>query len=56
MHPRRGITVTSDPLWGDRTVSNNSYYYWTRPDGSIVGTNTDAPPPGGDWRQMTTHP
>jgi hypothetical protein len=52
---RLGITVTSDPLWGDRTVSNDSYAYWTRADGSIVGTS-GSPPPGTGWRQMTTHP
>lgn len=54
---RLGTTVTSDPLWGDRTVSNDSYYYWTRPDGSIAGTNTASPPDlSSGWRQMTTHP
>jgi hypothetical protein len=52
---RRGTTVTSDPAWGSRTVSNDSNYYWTRPDGSIIGTNTDTTPQvaGGGWRMMT---
>jgi hypothetical protein len=52
---RRGTTVVSDPAWGSRTVSNDSNYYWTRPDGSIIGTNTNTPPQvdGGGWRTMT---
>jgi len=52
---RRGTTVTSDPVWGNRTVSNDSNYYWTRPDGSIIGTNTDTVPQvaGGGWRMMS---
>jgi antitoxin component of MazEF toxin-antitoxin module len=52
---RRGTTVTSDPVYGSRTVSNDSNYYWTRPDGSIIGTNTDTVPQvgGGGWRMMS---
>ena len=53
---RRGVTVTDDPVWGSRTVSNNYNYYWTRPDGSIAGTTTTTPPNYGDgWRLMSTH-
>jgi hypothetical protein len=54
---RRGVTVTEDPIWGSRTVSNDYNYYWTRPDGSIVGTTTDTPPKldGSQWRLMTNH-
>jgi hypothetical protein len=54
---RRGVTVTEDPVWGSRTVSNDYNYYWTRPDGSIVGTTTDTAPrlDGGGWRMMTNH-
>lgn len=54
---RRGVTTTEDPVWGSRTVSNDYNYYWTRPDGSIVGTRTDSPPSvgGGGWRMMTNH-
>jgi hypothetical protein len=52
---RRGTTVTNDPAFGSRTVSNDSNYYWTRPDGSIIGTNTDTVPQvgGGGWRMMS---
>lgn len=54
---RRGVTVTEDPIWGSRTVANDYNYYWTRPDGSIVGTTTDTPPriDGGGWRMMGQH-
>ena len=54
---RRGVTTTEDPVWGSRTVSNDYNYYWTRPDGSIVGTTTDTAPrvDGGGWRPMTNH-
>ena len=53
---RRGVTVTEDPVWGSRTVSNNYNYYWTRPDGSIAGTTTTTPPNYSDgWRLMSTH-
>jgi hypothetical protein len=54
---RRGVTVTEDPIWGSRTIANDYNYYWTRPDGSIVGTTTDTPPriDGGNWRMMTNH-
>jgi len=54
---RRGVTVTEDPIWGSRSVSNDYNYYWTRADGSIVGTRTDSPPTvdGGGWRLMTNH-
>jgi hypothetical protein len=53
---RRGVTTTEDPVWGSRTVSNNYNHYWTRSDGSIVGTTTDTPPDySNGWRIMTTH-
>jgi hypothetical protein len=53
---RRGVTTTEDPVWGSRTVSNNYDHYWTRADGSIMGTTTDTPPDySSGWRQMTTH-
>jgi len=53
---RRGATTTEDPVWGSRTVSNNYNYYWTRADGSIVGTTTNTPPDyNNQWRVMTTH-
>jgi hypothetical protein len=53
---RRGVTTTEDPVWGSRTVSNNYNRYWTRADGSIVGTATDTPPDyNNQWRMMTTH-
>jgi hypothetical protein len=53
---RRGVTTTEDPVWGSRTVSNNYNHYWTRADGSIVGTTTDTPPDyNNQWRMMTTH-
>jgi hypothetical protein len=53
---RRGVTVTEDPIWGSRTVSNDYNYYWTRADNSIIGTATDTPPDySSGWRLMTTH-
>jgi hypothetical protein len=53
---RRGVTTTDDPVWGSRTVSNNYNHYWTRADGSIMGTTTDTPPDySNGWRMMTTH-
>jgi hypothetical protein len=53
---RRGVTTTEDPVWGSHTVSNNYNYYWTRSDGSIMGTTTDTPPDySNGWRMMTTH-
>jgi hypothetical protein len=53
---RRGVTTTEDPVWGSRTVSNNYNHYWTRSDGSIMGTTTDTPPDySNGWRMMTTH-
>lgn len=52
---RRGVTTTVDPVWGSRAVSNDYNYYWTRPDGSIVGTTTTTPPDySNGWRLMTT--
>jgi hypothetical protein len=54
---RRGVTTTEDPVWGSRTVSNSYNYYWTRADGSIIGTTTDTTPTanGGGWRIMPNH-
>ncbi len=50
---RRGVTTVNDPIQGSRTVSNQYNYYWTRPDGSIVGTNTTTPPDyNSGWRMM----
>jgi hypothetical protein len=50
---RLGITTATDDITGSHTVSNDSTYHWTRPDGSIVGTNTDTPPDyGSGWRLM----
>lgn len=53
---RRGTITTYDPTHGERTISNNSNYYWTRPDGSVLGTYTDTVPKvdGGGWRMMQT--
>jgi hypothetical protein len=48
---RRGTATVEDPVLGSRTVGNDSNYYWTRPDGSIVGTNTDTPP---DYQWLAT--
>ena len=50
---RRGITTATDSITGDHTVSNDYTYHWTRPDGTIVGTNTDTPPDyNSGWRMM----
>ena len=50
---RLGITTVTDDVQGSHTVSNAYNYYWTRGDGSIVGTMTDAPPEGNSgWRMM----
>ncbi|HZU30734.1 MAG TPA: hypothetical protein VFB79_06435 [Candidatus Angelobacter sp.] len=52
---RRGTMTASDPIQGDRTVSNQYNYVWTRPDGSIAGTNTTTPPDySSGWRMMQT--
>ncbi|MGA2991433.1 MAG: hypothetical protein ABSD88_13225 [Candidatus Korobacteraceae bacterium] len=51
---RRGTAIAEDPITGPHTVSNQYNYMWTRPDGSIVGTNTATPPDyNSGWRQMT---
>ena len=53
---RRGVVTASDSIQGDRTVSNEYNYVWTRPDGSIAGTNTTTPPDySSGWRMMQTH-
>ena len=53
---RRGVVTASDPIQGNRTVSNEYNYVWTRPDGSIAGTNTTTPPDySSGWRMMQTH-
>jgi hypothetical protein len=53
---RRGVSTADDPITGSHTVSNTYDYYWTRPDGSIVGTLTDTPPDyQNQWRPMTVH-
>ena len=50
---RLGITTATDDITGSHTVSNDFTYHWTRPDGSIVGTNTDTPPDySSGWRMM----
>jgi hypothetical protein len=53
---RRGTaTATDDYLGVSHTVPKDYSYYWTRPDGSIAGTNTDTPPDySNGWRMMTT--
>jgi hypothetical protein len=52
---RRGTTTAVDPIHGSRTVSNDYNYLWTRPDGSIAGTNTTTPPDySNGWRMMQT--
>jgi hypothetical protein len=52
---RRGVTTANEPIGASHTVANDSNYYWTRPDGSIVGTTTDTPPdPDTGWRVMST--
>lgn len=54
---RRGVITANDDYLGvSHTVTNDYNYYWTRPDGSIAGTNTDTPPDySNGWRMMTTH-
>jgi hypothetical protein len=50
---RLGITTATDAVQGSHTVSNDYNNYWTRPDGSIVGTMTDTPPDyRSGWRMM----
>jgi hypothetical protein len=52
---RRGTMTAEDPIQGSRTVSNAYENTWTRPDGSIVQTNSSTPPdPNGGWRLMQT--
>ncbi len=51
---RRGTTTVSDPVLGERTVGHEFNHFWTRPDGSIAGTNTADPPDySSGWRQMS---
>jgi hypothetical protein len=54
---RLGIATATDDITGSHTVSNDHTYNWTRPDGTITGTNTDTPPDySSGWRLMnTTH-
>jgi hypothetical protein len=53
---RRGTTTADDPVQGSRTVSNAYQSTWTRPDGSIVQTDSTTPPDNNsDWRLMQTH-
>jgi hypothetical protein len=50
---RRGTTTVTDDITGSHTISNDHNYYWTRPDQTIVGTNTDNPPDySSGWRLM----
>jgi hypothetical protein len=50
---RLGITTVTDDVQGSHTVSNDYNYYWTRPDGSIVGTLSGNPPDySSGWRMM----
>jgi hypothetical protein len=50
---RLGITTVTDDVQGSHTVSNDYNYYWTRPDGSIVGTMSGNPPDySSGWRMM----
>ncbi len=53
---RLGITTVTDDVTGSHTVSNDYNYYWTRPDGTIRGTNTDTPPDySTGWRPMSNN-
>ena len=54
---RRGTVTANDSYTGtSHTVSNDYNHYWTRADGSIMGTMTDTPPDySSGWRMMTTH-
>jgi hypothetical protein len=52
---RLGIATATDDITGSHTVSNDHTYNWTRPDGTITGTNTDTPPDySSGWRLMNT--
>jgi hypothetical protein len=54
---RRGTTTATDDYTGtSHTVSNDYNYYWTRPDGTVQGTNTYTPPDyNSGWRPMSTN-
>jgi len=53
---RLGITTVTDDAGGSHTVSNDYNYYWTRPDGTIQGTNTYTPPDySGGWQPMANN-
>lgn len=48
---RRGTVTIDDPVTGRRAIANSHRYYWTNPQGQIVGTDTDAPP-GPNYRPL----
>jgi hypothetical protein len=54
---RLGITTATDDYTStSHTVSNDYNYYWTRPDGTVQGTNTYTPPDySGQWRPMSNN-
>jgi hypothetical protein len=41
-------------VWATRSGRDKFKYYWTRADGSIIGTTTGATPTanGGGWRPL----
>ncbi len=44
---RLGIDIYSDPSTGRQyTVDDKHRFYWVDPRGSVMGTDTDTPPPG----------
>ena len=52
---RRGTTTAYDPVQGSRTVSNAYQSTWTRPDGSIMQTDSTTPPDyNSGWKLMQT--
>lgn len=48
---RRGTVTIDDPALGRRTITNSHRYYWTNPQGQIVGTDTDTAP-GPNYRGL----
>lgn len=41
---RRGQVTVDDPVLGRKTITNSHNYYWSNPQGQIVGTDTSSPP------------
>jgi hypothetical protein len=53
---QRGTTTVEDPIYGSKTVRNDTDYYWAGYDGSIKGTDVDEPPDySGQWRAVPNH-